>query len=772
MKIGINIIGLFPGKNGGAEQYIRNIITTLNKNRSIDIYLFLNSEAFPTFLANETLHLYVITLGAGQDMELNQYISMLDLDVWFCPLFHLIPHNCPIPSVVAVFDIQQEYYPEYFDKHELALRKKETAYTMEHADLILTISEFSKKTIIEKYGLSPNQIQVTYLDADLCFEKALDQSLLKEIACKLPANYIFYPANSWPHKNHLRLIKAYKILRDKYGVSFKLVFTGEQKQEKKNIEKYINRNHLRDDIIYLGYVEQKKMPYIYACSDMVVFPSLFEGFGIPIVEAIKVGVPLACSEKASIPEIAGDAAIYFDAENPDDIAEKIYTLYTDSELRSKLISHGNQRKHMFSWEQCAAQTVHGLENLYKREKESQIKDKPLVSVITPSFNQGNFIRETINSVLNQGYQNIEYIVMDGGSTDQTINILKEYSTQIYWCSEKDEGQADAVNKGLQCAHGTIIGWLNSDDTYCENAIQCVVDFFNKHPKIDMVYGEGYYIDKEGKITGRYLTEPYSKDRLAETCIICQPAAFFRKAFVDRVGGLEKKLQLCMDYDLWMKMAKTGRIAYIPNYLACSRMYEENKTMSRRSEIYKEVCFSVKKHYGYVPYTWLNGYALYLCHGNRNFKFYLYFIYFFIRYNYDNLSYCKRFSKKVAKKLFGCSGKYVEMERYPDGWVSKTYHTNLVSKDFSKAMIISGEHMLPFSTRLKINIEIDGKTMGSLVLKKEGGFVKKVKFHNHVENGTHKVTLHMSEVMSPKSAGISNDNRQLSFILKEIFFVRS
>lgn len=767
MKIGINIIGLFPGKNGGAEQYIRNIVETLNRNREIDVFLFVNDEALPTFEENETLHLFVINLGPLQDSELNYYIDLLSLDVWFCPLFHLVPHECSIPTVVAVFDIQQEFFPQNFSKQELKMRRVETSYTMENADLILTISEFSKRTIIEKFRLPEEKIRVTYLDADLCFEDPIDETLMKEIKNKLPTEYIFYPANSWPHKNHLRLIKAYKILKDKYGISFKMVFTGDQKQEKKNIENFIAKNNLRDDIVYLGYLEQRLMPYVYMNAKMVVFPSLFEGFGIPLVEAMKVGVPLACSNSASIPEIAGDAAIYFDAEDINDIAYKIYKLYCDEVTQSRLKENAKKRKAIFSWENCANQTMQELGGVCIIQEEKDMIATPLVSVITPSYNQGEFIRETIDSVLEQDYSNIEYIVMDGGSTDETVDILKEYGEKIVWCSEKDEGQADAVNKGLKIARGKIIGWLNSDDTYCDGAIERVVSFFNTHPKVDMVYGEGYYIDKEGNVTDRYLTERYDKKRLAETCIICQPSAFFRREFVETVGGLDKNLQLCMDYDLWMKMAQQGRIAYIPFYLANSRMYEENKTMSRRNEVYREVCRTVKKYYGYVPHTWIIGYAHHLCDGRKKFLFYPQCIRLFIKYNYDNLEYWMVFAKKVVKKIIKPSGRYTEMEHYPDGWLGPVYHTSINTRKNVENFRITGQNILPFGEVLKVSIEIDGEFVGQVELNEKGDFEKIIKLNKVFPRGLHRVVLNMSASMSPMEAKIGRDKRKLSFLLKNM-----
>lgn len=238
--------------------------------------------------------------------------------------------------------------------------------------------------------------------------------------------------------------------------------------------------------------------------------------------------------------------------------------------------------------------------------QESINNYPLVSIITPSYNQGTFIRETINSVLSQDYPYIEYIIIDGGSTDNTLEILNEYRNKLYYVSEPDEGQSDAVNKGLKKANGEIIGWINSDDLYYPGVISKIVDIFRNYPTIDVVYGEGYHISKSGTEISRYPTELFDYQKFAERCFICQPTVFFRRECLESTGFLNKELQLCMDYDLWIRMGKKHNFFYFPEKIAKSRIYRENKTCSRTGEVFKEILKMIHSHYGYYPISWIYG----------------------------------------------------------------------------------------------------------------------------------------------------------------------
>lgn len=239
---------------------------------------------------------------------------------------------------------------------------------------------------------------------------------------------------------------------------------------------------------------------------------------------------------------------------------------------------------------------------------------PLVSIITPSLNQGRFIRQTIESVLSQDYPRLEYLVMDGGSTDETLDILRGYSTRLIWRSAPDLGQADAVNSGFRLAKGEILGWLNSDDTYQPGAVSAAVEHLTAHPETAVVYGDAHYIDERNEVIGIYPTEDFDLDRLAQACLICQPAAFCRRSAIEAIGGLDATLQYCMDYDLWIRLGRRFRLERIPRFVANTRHYPQTKTWSQRDRLFAEIYKVAQREFGSISPHWRVCYAYYRLKG--------------------------------------------------------------------------------------------------------------------------------------------------------------
>lgn len=205
-----------------------------------------------------------------------------------------------------------------------------------------------------------------------------------------------------------------------------------------------------------------------------------------------------------------------------------------------------------------------------------------VSIITPSYNQGEFIEETINSVINQNYENIEYIIIDGGSTDNTLNIIYNYKNRIdYFVSKPDNGQCDAINKGLKKSTGDIFGWLNSDDYYTPNALTTIVKAFTDNPDWKVIVGAGKVIDEYGNQMFIKSGIGISPDELLKKGIVpLQPSVFFKREVTDRIGFLREDLHLVLDWEYWIRMGLNlpkQSIGIINDILSVAREYGNNKT---------------------------------------------------------------------------------------------------------------------------------------------------------------------------------------------------
>ena len=205
---------------------------------------------------------------------------------------------------------------------------------------------------------------------------------------------------------------------------------------------------------------------------------------------------------------------------------------------------------------------------------------PLVSIITPSFNQARFLEETINSVLEQDYSNIEYIIVDGGSSDGSLEIIQRYTDRLaWWISEPDQGQTDAINKGFAQAKGEILAWINSDDTYLPHAISEVVAYLGANPEIGMVYGDTSLINKEGQVMGKFPARQTDYRRLRQGYVhIPQQASFFRANLWQQVGPLDPTFYFAMDYDLWVRLARIAPLRYYPRLWANFRLHGTGKSV--------------------------------------------------------------------------------------------------------------------------------------------------------------------------------------------------
>ena len=222
-------------------------------------------------------------------------------------------------------------------------------------------------------------------------------------------------------------------------------------------------------------------------------------------------------------------------------------------------------------------------------------DQPLVTIITPSFNQARYLEATIQSVLSQDYPRIEYMIVDGGSTDGSVDVIKKYESKLaWWVSEKDKGQTDAINKGFAPAKGDILAWINSDDTYEPGAVNAAVKYLQEHPEVGMVYGDCNFINESGRIIGKFGSAQTNYRLLRQGYAhIPQQTMFLRADLWKKVGPLDPSFYFAMDYDLWTRIASRSEIKYVPQTWANFRLHTSGKTIAADDRCWPEM---IRVHY--------------------------------------------------------------------------------------------------------------------------------------------------------------------------------
>jgi glycosyltransferase involved in cell wall biosynthesis len=294
-------------------------------------------------------------------MDLNTYLDVKSLSsilhhegiqVLHYPRTAIPPRHqlLQVPMVLTFFDMQQEYMPEFFTEGELEERKNIFRPSTERADYIITPSSFTADSLREKFETPEDKmISIPVGVPNNCRRISPDAVALVRGKYHLPDHYIIYPANPWLHKNHARLMVALRLLKDRRSLKVNLVLTGKLQNTAWSAMPLALAAGIEDQVRDLGYVPLEDMPALYSGADMLIFPSLFEGFGIPLLEAMACGVPVVAARSTSIPDVTGDAALLFDPLSPADMAEAIYRVMSDSVLAGDLARRGLERAGRFAW---------------------------------------------------------------------------------------------------------------------------------------------------------------------------------------------------------------------------------------------------------------------------------------------------------------------------------------------------------------------------------------------------------------------------------------
>jgi glycosyltransferase involved in cell wall biosynthesis len=378
VRIGINALYLLPGKVGGSETYIRNLVQSLLKlDRENTYVIFINKESVGIFqeLAPRLTVVPCPIQATNRPIRILWEQLILPFQIRSRKIDVLLsagltaPFFSPVPSVLAIYDLQHINQPQNFSRLFLFFLKTILYLSAKSADGIITISEQVKKDIIKYYKIGSEKITVAHLavNHELFFPKGSDNLSSTRTKYGLPERYLLYAAALLPHKNHARLLRSFKeIVKEIPGM--KLVLTGAWDKGHDMMAGLISELGLQKDVIMLGWIPFEDIPFLYRGAEIFAFPSLHEGFGLPILEAMASGVPVVCSRIEPLVEIAGDAVQLVDPYDQADITRGILSVFRDTTLRMKLIEAGILRAKDFTWEKTAFNTLNFLNTNTPRKK--------------------------------------------------------------------------------------------------------------------------------------------------------------------------------------------------------------------------------------------------------------------------------------------------------------------------------------------------------------------------------------------------------------------
>lgn len=302
------------------------------------------------------------------DVTLLSRLADLGVEIGYSFPGYIHPELWPLRNVLIIPDIQHEYLPEFFSSAALEERRRVYGDAANRADHICAISEFTRQTLISRLGVAPDRVTTIPLAADAAFRAddvhGSDPGILAEHELAA-GRYLFFPAHTWKHKNHKAVVDAMRVLRDRHHVAITLVCTGGQREAQPALEEQMTATGVRDSVRFLGYVPRDHVPTLYRNAACLVFPSLFEGFGMPVLEAMASGCPVVCSNSSSLPEIAGDAATLVDPNDPEAIADAMAALLADAELRAHRRTLGIERAKTFSWRRHTLETLTVLRGVHQ-----------------------------------------------------------------------------------------------------------------------------------------------------------------------------------------------------------------------------------------------------------------------------------------------------------------------------------------------------------------------------------------------------------------------
>ena len=517
----------------------------------------------------------VPSLYAWQQTGMAWQIRKAGSDVHYAP-DGLLPLGFFGRSVGVVNDILWKRLPQTLPWHirlVFALRQRAS---LARLTIPLSLSAFTRRELLRLYGPMAARTRPT----DLCavdhsrFHPATvdDAPALADFRARqgLPEHFVLSVGNLMPHKNLAVALRAMARLPETIAPVLAVVGHGDATSLATAMPPQLAPERVR----CLGYLSDADVGLAYRAATAFVFPSRYEGFGLPLLEAMASGTPVAYADAASLPEAAGVAGLAFAPDDDAALAGLLTRLRVDTAESRRQMALGLDRAAAFSWEACA-------EHVYAALTEaSGLRPKlPKVSIVTPSYNQADYLPQTLQSVAAQQGVSVEHLVLDGGSSDATPAILRRWSDRLaYWRSAPDAGQTAALAEGFARATGEVLGWLNSDDyLVSDDALAAVALAFARHPEAVMVTGDTVLTDADGRPVMIDMVLAPCARQMRYTMAVAQQSTFFRKSAYLAAGGMDTAFAYCMDFDLFERISRQGRIIRIPKTLAAFRLHESAKT---------------------------------------------------------------------------------------------------------------------------------------------------------------------------------------------------
>jgi glycosyltransferase involved in cell wall biosynthesis len=362
MVIAINTKALLPGKMEGYGYFIEEVFSRIAIDHPEHQFYFLFDRPFDLrFIYAANIHPVIIKPPARFPLAwdiwynwmLPVFLRKIKADVFvspdgFCSL------RTKVPQCLVLHDLAFHHHPEFISKSHLSYYQKNTGKFLKKSKVIATVSEYSKQDIVEQYKIDPAKIHVTYNAPSSLFQPLPyeEKELVKE-KYSAGCEYFIYTGSIHPRKNPINLLKAFSRFKKRQQSNMKLIFAGRLAWKTDEFTKLLSTFRFRNDVILTGYLEKNELAKLVASAYALVYPSFFEGFGVPPLEALQCGVPAIVSNNSALPEVGGDAYLYIDPENTDDIAEKLMLIYKDETLRSRLVENGKKRLQLFSWDESA-----------------------------------------------------------------------------------------------------------------------------------------------------------------------------------------------------------------------------------------------------------------------------------------------------------------------------------------------------------------------------------------------------------------------------------